>query len=64
MFSFGEKFKELWEKIPTIINYWDYIGMANDIDDARTSREITDKDERTLLEALEVFKNARKIIDE
>lgn len=61
MFSFGEKFKELWDAIPTIINYWDYVGLANEIDDARTDREITDTDEKTLLEALEVFKKARRI---
>lgn len=64
MFSFGEKFQELWKQIPTIVNYRDYVGMANAIDDARTGREITDRDERTLLETLELFKKAREIRDE
>lgn len=64
MYSFGEKFMELWEQIPTINQYWDYVGIANAIDDARTGREITDRDERTLLEALEVFKQARGIMDQ
>lgn len=61
MFSFGEKFQELWEQIPTIVSYWDYVGMANAIDDARTGREITDRDEIVLLDALAIFKNAREI---
>lgn len=61
MFSFGEKFQELWAQIPTIVTYRDYVGMANAIDDARTGREITDRDERVLLDALEMFKKAREI---
>ena len=61
MFSFGEKFRELWALIPTIVNYWDYVGMANVIDDARTGREITERDETVLLEALEVFRKVRDI---
>ena len=64
MFSFGEKFQELWAQIPSIVNYRDYVGMANAIDDARTGREITDRDEQVLLEVLELFKNARDIRDE
>lgn len=64
MFSFGEKFQELWTQIPSIASFRDYAGMANAIDDARTGREITERDERTLLEALEVFKKARDIRDE
>ena len=64
MFSFGENFMELWVQIPTIITYRGYVGMANAIDDARTSNEITDRDERTLLEALEIVRQARKIKDE
>ena len=61
MFSFGEKFQELWAQIPIIVSYWDYVGMANAIDDARTGREITDRDEIVLLDALAIFKNAREI---
>lgn len=34
MFSFGEKFQELWAQIPTVAGYFDYVGMANAIDDA------------------------------
>lgn len=64
MFSFGEKFQELWVQIPTIVSYRDYVGMANVIDDARTGREITDRDERVLLDALEMFKQARRIRNE
>lgn len=64
MFSFGEKFRELWALIPTIVNYRDYVGMANVIDDARTSREITERDEAVLLEALEAFRKARNIPDQ
>lgn len=61
MFSFGEKFMELWAQIPTIVTYWDYVGMANTIDDAYTGREITEKDEALLLMALEEFREARRI---
>ena len=61
MFSFGEKFKTLWNQIPTIASYYDYIGMANAIDDAITGREITERDERVLLNALEAFRTAREI---
>lgn len=61
MFSFGEKFQELWALIPTIVSIQDYYGMANAIDDARTGREITDRDEQVLLEVLEVFEVARRI---
>lgn len=63
MFSFGEKFKELWALIPTIVNIQDYYGMANAIDDVRTGREITDRDEQVLLEVLEIFEIARRIKD-
>lgn len=59
MFSFGEKFMELWGQIPEIITYRDYVRMMNDIDNARGAREITERDEVALLEALEVFKRAR-----
>lgn len=61
MFSFGEKFRELWEDIPFVSNYWGYVALANSIDDARTGDEITERDEKTLLEALEVFRKARNI---
>lgn len=61
MFSFGEKFKELWNQIPHVISFRDYIGLANAIDDARTGREITQRDEQALLNALEAFRNAREI---
>lgn len=61
MFSFGEKFRELWGMIPTVVSYWDYVGVANAIDDARTGREITERDERTLLAALEIFRMERGI---
>lgn len=63
MFSFGEKFKELWAQIPTIVSFRDYVGIANAIDDARTGREITDRDERVLLKVLETFKEARQLED-
>lgn len=61
MFSFAEKFMELWVQIPDIITYEDYVGMANVIDNARTGREITERDEVTLLEALETIRRARRI---
>ena len=61
MFSFGEKFRELWALIPTIVDFWDYVGVANAIDDARTGREITERDEAVLLEALEAFRKALNI---
>lgn len=60
MFSFGEKFMELWGQIPEIITYRDYVRMMNGIDNARGAREITERDEVVLLEALETVKRARK----
>lgn len=63
MFSFGKKFVGLWTQIPGIVSYWDYVGLANDIDDARTGDEITQRDEAVLLEALEAFRKARNISD-
>lgn len=63
MFSFGEKFQELWADITLIYNYQGYVALANAIDDARTGCEITDRDETVLLEALEVFRKARLIPD-
>lgn len=64
MFSFGEKFKELWGQIPTIATYWDYIAIDNAIDDAYTGNEITERDENTLLKALEVFRQAKGILQQ
>ena len=64
MFSFGPIFQELWGEIPTVTNYEEYCKMANAIDDASVNRDITERDERTLLQALEVFKSARGIKDE
>lgn len=63
LFSFGEKFVSLWTQIPGIVSYWDYVGLANAIDDARTGNEITQRDEAVLLEALEAFRKARNIPD-
>ena len=64
MFSFGKTFMELWEKIPTIINYQDYVWMANEIDDAKIRGEITERDEDTLLDTLGIVRVAREILDE
>lgn len=61
MFSFAEKFMELWGQIPEIITYEDYVGMVNVVDNARTDREITERDEVTLLEILETIRRARRI---
>lgn len=63
MFSFDERFQELLSLIPTVVTYEDYCGLANEIDGARTGIEITDRDEKVLLEALEVFKVARGILE-
>lgn len=64
MFSFDEKFQELWSQIPEITNFREYCQMANTIDDARTNREISERDETTLLKALDIFRNARGIKDD
>lgn len=61
MFSFGEIFRKLWEQIPTIVTYRDYVAMDNAIDDAYTGVEITERDEITLRVALNVFRAARGI---
>lgn len=64
MFSFDEKFQELWAQIPEIVTFRDYCQMANVIDDARSNREITERDETVLLKALDIFKDARGIKDD
>ena len=64
MFIFNKKFQELWAKIPKIVTYRNYCQMANTIDDARTNREITERDKTTLLKALDIFKDARGIKDD
>lgn len=64
MFSFGEKFTELWNQIPEIYNYRTYCQMANVIDDARTNQEITATDEAALLKTLDAFKEVRGIKEE
>lgn len=64
MFSFDKKFQELWAQIPEIATFRDYCRMANTIDDARTSREISALDETTLLKALDIFREARGIKDD
>ena len=61
MFSFGEEFKRLWAEIPNVLTYFDCIQLSNMIDDARTGREITDRDEALLLVCLEEYKKARQI---
>ena len=50
MYSFDERFQELWSLIPTIVTYEDYCGLANEIDNAFTGREITYRDEIVLLQ--------------
>ena len=64
MSSFGPIFQELWGQIPTVKNYEEYCKMANAIDSASVNRDITERDEQTLLRALDVFKSARGIKDE
>lgn len=64
MFSFGPIFQELWGEIPTVKNYEEYCKMANAIDDASVNRDITARDESTLLMALDLIKTARGIKDE
>ena len=61
VFSFGEKFQQLWAQIPSIVTYRDYVAMDNAIDDAHTGYEITERDENTLRVALNVFRAARGI---
>lgn len=50
--SGGEAFKKLWELIPTVKDYWEYVGLANEIDNNRGDREITAFDEQFLLDCL------------
>ena len=64
MFSYGKKFQELWAQISQVVIYRDYIDMVNAIDDAQTGDEITKEDEVILMEALELFKRARRIKDD
>lgn len=61
MFSYGERFQRLWSEIPTVTCYREYIGLCNEIDDCRTGYEITETDEKLLLEAVELYVKTRII---
>ena len=61
IFNGGEEFLRLWGELPKIVTYRDYIDMCNEIDSAEMDRMITDRDERILLDALEIVKNYKKI---
>ena len=64
IFSGGEEFARLWNELPKIVTYRDYIVMCNEIDSARMNREITDRDEKILLASIEAIKTYKGIKDE
>lgn len=63
----GENFRHLWTEIVSVITYWDYIGLANEIDSYQMDRLITEQHEQILLAGLEQYvtlKNIRKPIED
>ena len=61
IFSCGEEFTRLWQELPKVVRYQDYIELCNEIDSARMSRIITDRDEAILLDCLEIIKRMKNI---
>lgn len=56
IFSGGETFQELWNLIPTVKDYQEYIGISNEIFDNHIHRrELTDFDAKLLHECLERY---------
>lgn len=56
LFNNGEVFFKLWDQVPRIVTYQDYIDLCNEIDSAQMDRIITPRDEKILLEALDIVK--------
>lgn len=61
IFNNGEEFFRLWNEVPKIVTYRDYIVLCNEIDSAHMDRMITDRDEKILLDALEIVKKHKRI---
>lgn len=59
MFSFCKEFREIWEEIPYVATYRQYVETANKIDTYRMANLITKTDERVLLNCLEAFVDSR-----
>lgn len=55
IFSGGTEFKRLWAEIPNVLTYRAYVNLCNEIDSCHLGREITDMDERVLLDCLEMY---------
>lgn len=54
-------FMQIWMEIPKVYNKEKYYKICNEIDSARLDREITEKEEETLVEALRAIAEARRI---
>lgn len=59
-FSGEEEFKRLWSLIPTVKDYWEYVGLANEIDDAWDDRLITQFDKKFLVDCLDRYAQMKK----
>lgn len=58
---YSEDFRRLWDEIPKVITYRDYVKAANMIDSVRMDRFITEREEKVLLGCLDVYAKVSKI---
>ena len=61
-FSGGEDFKKLWADIPTVSTYFEYCGLANEIEDYHGDHVITDFDKQILLDTLDRWAQAKGLV--
>lgn len=59
--SGGAEFNRLWAEIPKVLTYRQYANLCNEIDSCHLDREITDTDERVLLDCLEKYAKIKRI---
>lgn len=59
--SEGGEFNRLWAEIPRVMTYREYVNLCNEIDSSHLDREITDKDERVLIDCLEKYAKIMRI---
>ena len=61
LFSGESEFSRLWAEIPKVLTYRAYVILCNEIDSCHLDREITDTDERVLLDCLDKYAKIKGI---
>ena len=52
---------KLWNEIPEVINYNMYINLLNYIDNERSDRQLSKREEKILIQTLETYMEIRDI---